>query len=138
MRSAVAVQHADAHLRHHLGQAQFKRVQQVLFAFFRIQAARRLKRQPRTHCAGPHTQQYSQMMNLAAIAGLGGKPHLGAHTGPGQGHMYRARAMAIGIGIASGDASRSERISRDAPVATKSMARRARISTAISSVVSGE
>ncbi len=46
MRAAITVDDADAHLRHDLGQAQFERMQQVLFALLRVEVARGFEREP--------------------------------------------------------------------------------------------
>src|SRR6266568_1783558 len=39
MRGAITVKNTDAHLRHNLGQSKLECMQQILFAFFSIEAA---------------------------------------------------------------------------------------------------
>ena len=92
MRPAIAVDHADAHLRHHFGQAEFQRMQQILFAMFRVECASRLQGQPRTNRAHTHSQQHSNMVNLATIGSVHRDASLGANSGPGQRQVHCARS----------------------------------------------
>ena len=110
-------------------------MQKVLFAFFRIEVPRRLQRQPWAHRSCAHAQQNCDMVNLAAIACLRRDAHLRPHPCADQCHVHRPcrhghrnrnrlwRRVAIGK-------DQQRRACRD----TSSTARRAKMSTATSSV----
>ena len=77
MRAAIAVDDADAHLGHDLGQAEFEGVEQICFALFGIEIARSFKRKPGTDGARTHAEQDSDVMHVAAVAGFDGEADLG-------------------------------------------------------------
>ena len=70
MSAAIAVDDADAHLRHDLGEAKFERVEQVFFAMLGIEIARGFKREPRTDGADAKTEQDGDVMDFAAVGGI--------------------------------------------------------------------
>ncbi len=106
VRRVVAVEHADAHLRHDFGEAQFEGAQQVLLALFTLQVPRRLQSQPGADRARAHAQQHGYVMNFAAITGIHCESHFGADTSVGErvvdragGHGHRHRKR-VGRGFA--------------------------------------
>ena len=77
MRTAIAVDDRDAHLRHHLGQPGIQRLQHLMFRVFGSHACRslahpRLQCQPRADHSRAISNQHRRMMNIAAISGLHG------------------------------------------------------------------
>src|SRR5581483_5244615 len=87
MRPTIAVDHADAHFRHYLGEAEFKGVEQVLFAMLGIEIARGLKRKPGADGAYPEPKQNSHVMNLAAVGGVSGNSNFRADPSLGESQM---------------------------------------------------
>src|SRR5579863_5718082 len=92
MRSAIAVNDADAHLRHDFGETKFQGMKQVFFAVLRVKAACRLKGEPRTDSPDSEAKQDCDVMDFAAVRGIYCDAHFGADACPGEREMHGARS----------------------------------------------
>ena len=98
MGAAIAVENGDAHLRHDLRQAEVEGMKHVGFAFFRVEIARRLKRQPGADRACSVAKDDRGMVQVAAIARFYCQAGLGANPGIDQGVMHGSGRQGHGDG----------------------------------------